>query len=331
MDRREFVVATAAVLATAGAARSASIAQPAIEFRSEFWLNLHHTLYRQADAFQTAYDGGVNSLHPMQRHFYEAATYLPPGDRHAWYRALAFYQSQYGQRSFVYDDRLIRIENALADGSPPADLKRILASVAPIYRNTLWPAHDRLNRRRIEQWRQHLAQYGPTLMPKLSHIYQAQWLHMPYRVDVVASTDHDGAFSVYEGERYWHIVTSSFDRQNDGLNGFEIIVHEASHSIVSPDSGPIGRSIALAADSLNRPEPADLWHVVIMYAPGSVLRKLVAKTHGPPYRPAFVTNGVLTADYPRYYAALEQHFQPYIDGRTTLQRAMEETVKAIVG
>ncbi len=329
MRRREFIGGSAAVLATASAPNKASISEPAITFYSDFWLNLHHTLYRQADALQTAYNGGVSSLHPIQRHFYEDTTHLPLSNQHAWYRALEFYQSRYGGRSFVFDDQLNRIENALADGAPPDDLKRILASVAPIYRNRLWPAHDRLNRRRIEQWRQSLAQYGPTLMPMLSRLYQKPWLRIPYRVDVVASTDHDGAFSIY-GPRYWHIVTSSLDRQNSGLNGFEIIVHEASHSIVSPESGPIVRSIALAAGSLNRPEPADLWHVVIMYAPGSALRELVGKAHGAPYTPAFVANGVLTEVYPRYYAALKQHFQPYVDGLATLEPAMEQTVKAIV-
>ncbi len=330
MHRREFIGGSAALLATASAPNKAPISEPAITFYSDFWVNLHHTLYRQADALQTAYNGGTSSLHPIPRQFYEDATHLPRADQAAWYRALESYQRQYAQRNFVFDDQLIRIENALADGAPPGDLKRILASVAPIYRNTLWPAHDELNRRRIEQWRQSLAQYGPTLMPTLSRLYQAPWLRIPYRVDVVASTDRDGAFSIY-GPKFWHIVTSSFDRQNYGLNGFEIIVHEASHSIVSPDSGPIGRSIAVAAGSLNRPEPADLWHVVIMYAPGSVLRELVAKAHGAPYTPAFVANDVLPEVYPRYYAALKQHFQPYVDGLAPLEPAMEQTVKAIVG
>ncbi len=330
MHRSEFIGGSAAVLATASAPNNASIPEPTITFYSDFWLNLHHTLYRQADALQTAYSGAVSSLHPIQRQFYEDATHLSFANQRAWYRALEFYQHQYGQRDFVFDDQLIRIENALADGAPPYDLKRILASVAAIYWNTLWPAHDKLNRKRIQQWRQSLAQYGPTLMPSLSRLYQTPWLGIPYRVDVVASTDRDGAFSIY-GPRYWHIVTSSLDRQNYGLNGFEIIVHEASHSIVSPDSGPIGLSIAVAAGSLNRPEPADLWHVAIMYAPGSVLQELVAKVHEAPYTSAFVTNGVLTRVYPRYYAALKQHFQRYVDGATTLQSAMDETVKAIVG
>lgn len=64
MHRRKFIGGSAAVLATASAPHKASISKPAITFYSDFWLNLHHTLYRQADALQTAYNGGVSSLHP---------------------------------------------------------------------------------------------------------------------------------------------------------------------------------------------------------------------------------------------------------------------------
>ncbi len=277
------------------------------------------------------YTTGPDALSGLPARVYrEMVTQIPPPEQGRWYRALRFYQNEYGWRSLIFDDEMYALENDLVAGTPPAQLKRVLDDVSPIYRDRLWPIHDSLNRKSIEEWQAAVARYGPSFFPALARLYQRPWLPIPCRVDVVATTDRLGAYNnPGKDNRYWHIVMSSYDRENDDLHGFEIMTHEASHSIVLPDDGPIGGTIASACRALDRPEPNNLWHAAIMYIPGIVLQRL-ASAAGIDYELAFVANEVFTKAYPRYYAAFQRHLLPYVDGRATLGEALYATVAQVV-
>lgn len=335
MNRQDFLVSTSAL--AAGLASSAPMrtlsapVQPHLDFHSDFYVNLHHTLYYQAAVLQSVYMAGADSLPERPARAYKEMLQHVSNERQTpWYRALSYYQTEYGGRSLVFDDEMNALDNALADGVPPSRLKTVLDAVSSIYRETLWPIHDSLNRNRIARWRAELAEFGPSFWPQLSSLYQQSWQSIPYRISVVANTDRFGAFSISgTGDRFWHIVTSSYDHSSAGLSGVEIIAHEASHSIVGPGQGAIGASITKACAALARPEPNDLWHAVIMYMPGVVIQRLAARA-GMKYTLAFVDNGVFTRAYPRYYAAFKQHLRPYIEGRATLSEALRATVAEVV-
>jgi hypothetical protein len=336
LNRQHFLAAASAA-ATAGLGSLGPItaqpaaAEPRFEFHSDFLVNLHHTLYYQAGVLQMLYTTGPDALPGLPARVYrEVVTHIPSPEQGRWYRALRFYQNEYGWRSLIFDDEMYALENDLVAGTPPAQLKRVLDDVSPIYRERLWPIHDSLNRKSIEEWQAAVARYGPSFFPALANLYQRPWLPIPCRVDVVATTDRLGAYNnPGKDNRYWHIVMSTYDRENDDLHGFEIMTHEASHSIVLPDDGPIGGAIASACKALDRPEPNNLWHATIMYIPGIVLQRL-AYAAGMHYELAFVANEVFTKAYPRYYAALQRHLLPYVDGRSTLGEALYATVAQVV-
>jgi hypothetical protein len=336
MNRQHFLAAASA----AGAAGLRSLqplsaraadSQPRFEFHSDFDVNLHHTLYYQASVLQMLYTSGSDALPELPARVYrEMLTQIPLSEQGRWYSALRFYQDQYGWRSLIFDDVMSALENDIVAGTPPAQVKRVLDDVSPIYRARLWPIHDARNRTSIEEWQAAVSRFGPSLFPTLAKLYQRQWLPIPNRVDVVATTDRLGAYNnPGTDNRYWHIVMSTYDRENIDLNGFEIMTHEASHSIVMPDEGPIGGGIASACKALDRPEPNNLWHAAIMYIPGVVLQRL-ANAAGMHYELAFVANQVFTKAYPRYYAAFQQHLLPYVDGRAVLGDALHATVAQVV-
>jgi hypothetical protein len=336
LNRQHFLAAASAAAAAglgslSPPAAQAAATEPRFEFHSAFLVNLHHTLYYQASVLQMLYTTGSDALPGLPARVYrEIVTQIPPSEQGRWYRALRFYQSQYGWRSLIFDDEMYALENDIVAGTPPAQLKRVLDDVAQIYRDRLWPIHDSRNRKSIEAWQAAVARYGPSFFPALAKLYQRPWLTIPCRVDVVAATDRLGAYNnPGTNNRYWHIVLSSYDRENDDLHGFEIMSHEASHSIVLPDDGPIGGTIASACEALDRPEPNNLWHATIMYIPGIVLQRL-AYAAGVHYELAFVANDVLTKAYPRYYAAFQRHLLPYVDRRATLGEALYATVAQVV-
>lgn len=335
MNRQHFLVAASAAgaagLSTLGPiAAHAAGTQPRFEFHSDFSVNLHHTLYYQASVLQLVYTSPDALPELPARVYREMLTHIPLAEQERWYRALRFYQDQYGWRSLIFDDLMYTLENDIVAGTPPAQLKRLLDDVSPIYRERLWPIHDASNRTCIEAWQAAIARFGPSLFPALAKLYQRPWLSIPNRVDVVATTDRLGAYNnPGKDNRYWHIVMSSYDRDNEGLHGFEIMTHEASHAIVPPEEGPIGGGIASACEALDRPEPNNLWHATIMYIPGIVLQRL-ADAAGVDYELAFIANGVFTKAYPRYYAAFQQQLLPYVDGRVTLEEALHATVAQVV-
>jgi hypothetical protein len=336
LNRQHFLAAASAAATTGiGSLKPitahAAAVEPRFEFHSAFLVNLHHTLYYQASVLQMLYTTGLDALPELPARVYrELVTHIPPPDQGRWYRALRFYQDEYGWRSLIFDDEMYALENDVVAGTPPAHLKRVLDDVSPIYRERLWPIHDSRNRTSIAQWQAAVARYGPSFFPALAKLYQRPWLPIPYRVDVVATTDRLGAYNnPGKDNQYWHIVMSTYDRENDDLHGFEIVTHEASHSIVMPDDGPIGGTIADACKALDRPEPNNLWHAAIMYVPGIVLQRL-ADAAGMHYELAFVANEVFTKAYPRYYAAFQRHLLPYVDGRATLGEALYATVAQVV-
>lgn len=336
MNRQRFIAAASAAttvgLASLGSITAhAAAAEPRFDFHSDFLVNLHHTLYYQASVLQMLYTTGPAALPGLPARVYrEMVTHIPSQDRRRWFRALRFYQNDYGWRSLIFDDEMYALENDLVAGTPPAQLKHVLDDVSPIYRERLWPIHDTQNRKSIVGWQAATERFGPSFFPALAKLYQRRWLPAPCRVDGVATTDRLGAYNnPGRDNNYWHIVMSSYDPENDDLHGFEIMTHEASHSIVLPDDGPIGRTIATASKALDRPEPNNLWHATIMYMPGIVLQRLAytAEMH---YELAFVANEVLTKAYPRYYAAFQQHLLRYVDGRATLGEALYATVAQVV-
>jgi hypothetical protein len=336
LNRQHFLAATSAA-ATAGLGSAGPITahgaatEPSFEFHSAFILNLHHTLYYQASVLQMLYTAGPDALPELPARVYrEMVTHIPPPQQGRWYHALRFYQNEYGWRSLIFDDEMYALENDLVAGTPPPQLKRVLDDASPIYRERLWPIHDAVNRKSIGEWQAAVGRYGPSFFPALAKLYQRPWLPIPCRVDVVATTDRLGAYNnPGKYNRYWHIVMSSYHRENDDLHGFEIMTHEASHSIVLPDEGPIGGTISSACKALDRPEPNNLWHAAIMYIPGIILQRLVYAA-GTQYELAFVANQVFTKAYPRYYAAFQRHLLPYVDGRTTLGEALYATVAQVV-
>jgi len=74
MNRRQFIKtsATATVLTSQTPALAGmSSPLPDFRFQSNFWINLHHTLYYQTQVLETVYGLGTAHLAPMEERAYE--------------------------------------------------------------------------------------------------------------------------------------------------------------------------------------------------------------------------------------------------------------------
>lgn len=303
---------------------------PVFEFHSGFWLNLHHTLYHQARQQRNA-----SSSVPV-------LTNLTAAEQKTWDAAVAFYSQTYAEKDLLFSLDLVLIKNQLGDFETCEDLaglkkktcdaglpKRLaeaLDSAAPIYRAHLWSEHDRANRKWIAAVAPLVRRSGVDLSHRLAEIYQTDWPRERIRVDVTALANASGAYTTLDPLR---VTVSSMDSRNQGPESIEILFHEASHGI----SDSVQEAILRECRQRDKPVPRDLWHALLFYTTGEVIRPvLVASDQNAPrtgYVPYAVREGLYKRGWQDYLRVLNDFWQPYLDGKTNFDDSIAHMVSAL--
>jgi hypothetical protein len=331
-----------------------SIPLPVFEFHSGFWLNLHHTLYRQA-RLQRSSATGANAVTTAA-----GMSNLSAAEGRAWNAALAFYAKAYADKDLTVSLEMILIKNQLGDfetcedltgakkkscdAGLPAQLTQTLESAAPVYRAHLWTEHDRSNRRWITAVAPLIRRSGLDLSHRLAEIYQTPWPRERIRVDVTWFASSTGAYTTLDPLR---VTVSATDARNQGAEAFEVLFHEASHGIADVVQDAIFRECR----QRDKPIPRDLWHALLFYTTGEVIRPLASSsTSSPPlsssgsenssgsssaaspssgYVPYAVREGLYKRGWENYLRILTQYWQPYLDGRVDFSDAVAHMVSAL--
>ena len=69
---------------------------------------------------------------------------------------------------------------------------------------------------------------------------------------------------------------SSRDGSYQGMRALEMLLHESSHAVVSPNQGTVGTAIAAAAKKHDRQPPRDLWHAILFATSSELTRRILA-------------------------------------------------------
>ena len=278
--------------------------------QSNVWVNLHQRLVHEA-----LYGG------------------TPPkslaGDNLArWQQAVERYRAWLGDRNPIFDRELVELNAALSrttgetlPDSLPKDAAAVLASVMPMYRKAQWKADARGNRFYIQLAKPLLEQAGPEVIAAHEKAYGVAF---PTRilVDVTAVAGRFGAYTVGQGDEA-HVVQSHTTASMSGLGALESLVHEPSHSIVARDWGAIGGDIAKASEATGVKPRENLWHAVLFYTAGELTRRAYAR-RGIVYTP--VIAGRYDGPFEGMQAALETHWQAYLEGKVSRSEAMERVL-----
>jgi len=311
---------------------------PVFEFHSGFWLNLHHTLYRLARS-QRAASSTANPAAPNS-----GIANLTPTEQRIWYSAIAYYSRTYADNDITVSLEMILIKNQLGDfetcqdlagfkrkscdAGLPAKLTEALDAAAPVYRAHLWPEHDRANRRWIAAVAPLVRRNGLDLAHRLAEIYQTNWPRDRIRVDVTNYASSTGAYTTLEPLR---VAVSSIDARNQGAEALEVLFHEASHGIADSVQDAIFRECR----QREKPIPRDLWHALLFYTTGEVIRPLALDSSGSTassasgYVPYAVREGLYKRGWENYLRLLTEYWQPYLDGRVTFDDAIAHMVSAL--
>ena len=321
---------------------------PVFELHSGFWINLHHTLYHEAKQHTaSSQDKNPKSSEPVLDATPDAKLTLTATERAAWDAAIAFYIANYAKKDLLFTTELIQLKDQLGDfedcdelsgrkrkfcdaGLPPK-LTQLLEAAAPVYRAHFWPEHDRANRRWIQRVSPLVIDQGVGLSERLADIYQTRWPREKIRVEISAYANWAGAYTTLDPLR---VTISSLDPRNQGPAALEVLFHEASHRIAEP----VEEAIVRECRQRDKAIPRDLWHALVFYTTGEVLRPVLASAGsaggddaGVPggYTPYAVREGLYQRGWNEYLKLLQRFWQPYLDGKSTFDDAIARMVSSL--
>ena len=346
---------------------------PVFELHSGFWINLHHRLYQEARHQRSAAPAVATksgkSTKPILQTAPGARVALSAAEQRAWDDAVSYYAANYADRDLLFSTELVLLKNQLedfetceelsgakkktCDAGLPAKLTQILDAAGPVYRAHDWRGDDRANRAWIARVAPLVREQGVGLSHRLADIYQTRWPTERIRVDVTAVANNAGAYTTLDPLR---VTIASTDARNQGAAALEVLFHEASHGIAIP----VDQAITRECRQREKPIPRDLWHALIFYTTGEVIKPVMegegetpgdSSTQGNSTADSSSTNGTRDARSPssqdseytpyakreglyqrgweNYLSLLTRYWQPYLDGRTTFDDAIAHMVSAL--
>ena len=295
------------------------------DFHNNFWMNLHHTLYREAALqWRPARPTGSIVRLPM------STSGFTDEEKQAWEKAVQFYVTTFAHRRLLFDPELVDINNALgvneAAGelrdSPdiPGPLAEVLRNAAPVYRKNWWPVDQKTNQEWIDRMRPKVNEMAPFVVPRLEQLLQQKWPGVPDLVDVTAAVSEVGA--AYTTKDPGHSTISSTNVDSNSPDGIETVFHEGSHLLTSRLEDALTKEC-----TAQKKDCADLWHAIQFYTVGAVVKAELAKRGTPNYRPYAYKFGLYDrGQWPKFRAALEKDWQPYIDGKMDFPSTLKKVV-----
>lgn len=319
------VLVSVALPATAGLP-DAGQAAPIFRFTTDgFWLNLHHFLYVLGRAEAQMPDRQRRAVVGAPADQAAMLPTLSEAERQAWNSAVTAYSTGLSRKDTVFDPDLVAVTTALqragdrptaADPKLHSEWTDRLQQVAPIYRKAWWPAHRQANLAQQRELQTLVSSHGAAMLAYVTRAYQQAWPADGFPVNLSAYSNWAGAYST--GDQL--LVVSSLDPGTKGMQGLEIVFHEAMHQWDNP---VFARLQTLAAQSSIPRVHGLLTHAMIFYTAGEAARS-VAPTHVPYAE----LNGLWKQKgLGSFKPALDAAWKPYLEGKGTLDDALIALLK----
>lgn len=301
----------------------AVLTTPQFAFYSDLRVNLHDTLLlaNRADGLLTDEEQACIEG-------------LAPSAAAGWRATRTYYQNIVAPHQWRDRQQFLLRLALQGRGDPDGDDQQyidivagLLAAATPAYRACLWPAHNQRNRQWVAGLAASLENHESAIASRLESLYAVPWHGLPLRVDVVPNAPPRGANSIVLSPRGGHIYVSSRIPAHQAL---EIVFHEASHTVTAPwRPDPLPAALEAAAGKLDTTVPRDLWHVVLFYVTGSVLRDQLTLTGNVSYTMYMEERQLWNGRWAPYRHAIEAVVPRYLDGSLSLNTMAELLVKQL--
>jgi hypothetical protein len=284
--------------------------QTLFDFHSAFWMNLHtylHALGRPNAPLDESLPSSAGA---------EAAR--------QWRDAIDTYRARYARQSLIFDPDMVRTteEIAAAESSSLAGAKidaghrQLLESVAPVYRAHFWSAHDAANQRFSAALQPLVAKHGEAIAARLARSLDASWPSRPVRVDIVHNAGPPGnAHTVSETAQ---ITIAATDPRHQGLNGLEVLFHEASHIW----DAVLMKGVEDAAKQLGRRPPGQLWHGLLFFNAGVITRDALDAVGIRDYELYMEQQDMFDRVYRGWRPGMEEHWLQFLNGKLRREEAI---------
>lgn len=301
---------------------------PLFEFHSNFWVNLHQTLFHEALLREALREGKPDRR--LQNSALLSAVGMNATQTAAWNAAVDSYAKSFGTRRELFDDQMIGINNTLAQLPDDGDslgsanlspaIAGVLQSAAPIYRSYWWPAQNAVNEKWISSQAGRVRELGPQIATAMEKDLQQAWPAAAIRVDVCYYVPEIG--HAYTTTDPAHTTFSSSAAALEDLSGFETLFHEASHAF----AGKMADAL-FAECGTQKKNCGDLWHAVLFYTAGTEVRRALPMSEQTGFVPYAYKYGLYTrGNWPAYRSVLEKDWQAYLDGKIDFGAAIDSMV-----
>jgi hypothetical protein len=196
-------------------------------------------------------------------------------------------------------------------------------AASPAYRRCRWPAQEEKNGRFIAALASELERYEAIVAPRLERIYRKSWSGGPIHVDVVETVSWAGADSVFPDGVGGHLLISSETPPGAAL---ELIFHEASHGLMLRGD-PLRQAIVRAAEDAEA-DTRDLWHPVLFFTTGEIVRRALEEGGRPGYTP-MIEEIYRRSPWGAWREAIALEWAPYVRGERELDEAARALVAAV--
>jgi tetratricopeptide (TPR) repeat protein len=256
---------------------------------------------------------------------------LPRSAREDWERAAAFYARRISPAGWTSREQsALRLQLAGVPDNPDSNTRQVLDSAraersaaAFAYRQCRWAARDSANRQFIALARSWLGTHEEVVARRLEQLYERAWTGLPILVDVTETVSWSGANSFILDDGGGHLLIST---AYVGPSALEVVFHESSHLLMVRNS-PVRRALEAAASAASYRLPDDLWHVVLFYQTGEVVRQAIfSRSRG--YVP--MVNEIFgRGTWTEFRTALESEWLPYVEGRRSLTDAATGLIRSL--
>ncbi|PHN04661.1 hypothetical protein [Flavilitoribacter nigricans] len=295
-------------------------------FYNPFWLNLHHFLHHEvlhrdtarADVFPTRW-----------------MAQLDPAEQAIVRETVKYYQRELVDQDLRTSDYMTAFKSW--SGQQPEDqFSSIpdpfrqhadhLLAFAPIYRQHFWPEQNQANREIMERNLPLIRNIEDDVHRQLSAWAQAEWPAEKIRVDI---TYYAKSYRNYGRDRPFttlhptHVVMNATGHEVDG-NWVELLFHEASHHLITPNNGKVSEVLKQAARDTSQELPGGLWHAYLFYFSGKACQEAF-RDHGLPDYELYMIRNRVFADY---HPFLKEYLSPYLEGKSTLLESSQALLLA---
>ena len=243
------------------------------EFKSHYWVNLHHFLYQKADSSQLSKleEDGSSLLEIGEINVYEQLT---KDEKDILNQAIQYYKDSLISKSLrrdLNDMRIWFIEKAeletIMDNTYGDGFIEIINQVSPIYRKHFWEIHKSHNLSVISKHKAVIDEIEEEVISKMERLSLNNWPDSTkVRVDVTAYANWAGAYT--SSKPKMNIVLSTLDPSSLTSSFVETILHEGSHLLYLFGESPIRDKFYFKSEELEMEFPRNLWHASMFFLCG---------------------------------------------------------------